>query len=116
MCTSMRLLKAFCAGGWRSERWREEAFAGCEGERQHRLRSFVGGVQEGGKGGIKGGSEGSCFVRHSASVGASVGGREGHCLGTFSRNVVHAALGLSCRLTMWSTNCGTDVRGAGSWT
>ncbi|KAJ7469222.1 hypothetical protein FB451DRAFT_1177206 [Mycena latifolia] len=55
--TAMPALKAFYAGGWRAERWWEGAFAACEGERQQRLRPFVG-AEEGGKGGIKGGLEG----------------------------------------------------------
>ncbi|KAJ7469226.1 hypothetical protein FB451DRAFT_1560189 [Mycena latifolia] len=49
--TLMPALKAFYAGGWRTERWWEEAFAACEGERQQRLRPLVE-AEEGGKGGM----------------------------------------------------------------
>ncbi|KAJ6596258.1 hypothetical protein DFH09DRAFT_1134507 [Mycena vulgaris] len=55
---SMRALRAFYAGGWREERWWEEAFRACEGERRGRVVPFAGEENGESKGGIKGGLEG----------------------------------------------------------
>ncbi|KAJ7846575.1 hypothetical protein B0H14DRAFT_3454266 [Mycena olivaceomarginata] len=65
---SMPALAKLYAGGWRAvpegERWWEEAFAACEGERRERLVPFVGseaenrGVVDGRRSGLCGGLEG----------------------------------------------------------
>ncbi|KAJ7351377.1 hypothetical protein DFH08DRAFT_957695 [Mycena albidolilacea] len=65
---SMPALAKLYAGGWRGvpegERWWEEAFAACEGERKERLVPFVGseaenkGVVDGRRSGLSGGLEG----------------------------------------------------------
>ncbi|KAJ6482349.1 hypothetical protein DFH09DRAFT_409426 [Mycena vulgaris] len=46
---SMHVLRAFYAGGWREERWWEEAFRACEGERRGRVVPFVGEREWGGQ-------------------------------------------------------------------
>jgi hypothetical protein len=64
----MPALAKLYAGGWRAvpegERWWEEAFAACEGERRERLVPFVGsgaenrGAVDGRRSGLCGGLEG----------------------------------------------------------
>ncbi|KAK7027822.1 peptidase A1 domain-containing protein [Favolaschia claudopus] len=66
---SASTLKRFYAGGWRGERWWEDAFRGCEEERRERVGVFSGcelgsadgkgtGKGMGRGGGLKGGMEG----------------------------------------------------------
>ncbi|KAJ7849177.1 hypothetical protein B0H13DRAFT_2674842 [Mycena leptocephala] len=63
LTSSMPALARFYAGGWRAvpegERWWEDAFSACEGERKGRLGPFVGEGQggEGKKSGLSGGLE-----------------------------------------------------------
>ncbi|KAJ7871915.1 hypothetical protein B0H13DRAFT_1634086 [Mycena leptocephala] len=60
LTSSMPALARFYAGGWRAvpegERWWEDAFSACEGERRGRLGPFVG-EGEGKKSGLSGGLE-----------------------------------------------------------
>lgn len=57
LLTSMPALAKFYAGGWKQERWWEEAFKACEDERRERLGPFVG-TQVGRREGLSGGLEG----------------------------------------------------------
>ncbi|KAJ6596285.1 hypothetical protein DFH09DRAFT_973431 [Mycena vulgaris] len=63
---SLPALTKFYAGGWREDRWWEEAFASCEAERQGRLVPFVGTEQA--RSGISGGIEGVRALRSGGAL------------------------------------------------
>ncbi|KAJ6596280.1 hypothetical protein DFH09DRAFT_1272780 [Mycena vulgaris] len=90
----LRRFNALCRMFWCKERWWEEAFRACEGERRGRVVPFVGEENGEGKGGIKGGLEGvrGLVFRFSIIIGAI---REERRVGrTWGRNTDSALLSI----------------------